>query len=78
MGQPCAIAPFYGWLVWLNPEGRLFEGASAGAVFMQGAGGHMVWVDPELQAVVVTRWLDPAHHASFIAMTARALRGARA
>jgi hypothetical protein len=35
----------------------------------------MVWVDPELQAVVVTRWLDPAHQASFIAMTARALNG---
>jgi len=75
MGQPAAIAPFYGWLVWLNPEGRLFEGASAGAMFMQGAGGHMVWVDPALQAVVVTRWLDPAHHAGFIAMAAGALRG---
>jgi CubicO group peptidase (beta-lactamase class C family) len=75
MGQPVAIAPFYGWLVWLNPEGRLFEGASAGAMFMQGAGGHMVWMEPELQAVVVTRWLDPAHQARFITMTARALRG---
>ncbi|EHR68905.1 penicillin-binding protein, beta-lactamase class C [Burkholderiales bacterium JOSHI_001] len=74
MGQPTEIAPFYGWLVWLNPEGRLFEGASARAMFMQGAGGHMVWVDPELQAVVVTRWLDPAHQTRFIAMTARALR----
>ncbi|TAG28849.1 MAG: efflux RND transporter permease subunit, partial [Rhodobacterales bacterium] len=44
-------------------------------MFMQGAGGHMVWVDPGLQAVVVTRWLDPAHQARFIAMTARALQG---
>lgn len=42
---------------------------------MQGAGGHMVWVDPELQAVVVTRWLDPAHQTRFIAMTAGALHG---
>ena len=75
MGQPVAIAPFYGWLVWLNPEGRLFEGASAGAMLMQGAGGHMVWIEPELRAVVVTRWLDPAHQARFIAMTARALHG---
>ncbi len=75
MGQPVAIAPLYGWLVWLNPEGRLFEGASPGAVFMQGAGGHMVWVDPELRAVVVTRWLDPAHQARFIALAADALRG---
>ena len=74
IGRPCTVAAFYGWLVWLNPEGRLFDGASANATFMQGAGGHMVWVDPELQSVVVTRWLDPLHHASFIAMTAQALR----
>jgi CubicO group peptidase (beta-lactamase class C family) len=74
MNEPVSIAPFYGWLVWLNPEGRLFKGASARAVFMQGAGGHMVWVDPELQAVVVTRWLDPAHQAGFIAMVSSALR----
>lgn len=77
MGQPVAIAPFYGWLVWLNPEGRLFEGASEDAMFMQGAGGHMVWVEPGLQAIVVTRWLDPVHQARFIAMTACALHGQR-
>ncbi|MBK8528094.1 MAG: serine hydrolase [Rubrivivax sp.] len=74
MATPCTIAPFYGWLVWLNPEGRLFRGASPQALFMQGAGGHMVWVDPGLKAVVVTRWLDPAVHADFIERMATALR----
>jgi len=28
---------------------------------MVGAGGHYVGMDPELDAVVVLRWLDPAH-----------------
>jgi len=46
MCQPCAIAPFNGWLVWLNPAGRSFPGASAESFFMQGAGGHTVWIDP--------------------------------
>jgi CubicO group peptidase (beta-lactamase class C family) len=73
MAQPAALAPFYGWLVWLNPQGQLFKGASPRAVFMQGAGGHMVWVDPALQAVVVTRWLDPAHQAGFIQKVGAAL-----
>ena len=76
MRSACDIAPFYGGLVWLNPEGRNFPGASNGAFFMQGAGGHMVWVEPALDAVVVTRWLDPAHHARFIELTAAALSGA--
>ena len=74
MGTPCAIAPFYGWLVWLNRDGQAFPGASTDAVFMQGAGGHLVWVDPGLQAVVVTRWLDPAHATGFVERMARALR----
>jgi hypothetical protein len=46
------------------------------ALFMQGAGGHLVWVDPELQAVVVTRWLDPAHTPGVVARVARALQAA--
>jgi len=74
MATPCAQAPFYGWLVWLNRDGRAFPGASAQALCMQGAGGHLVWVDPALQAVVVTRWLDPAHTAGFVARVARALQ----
>ena len=74
MRTPCDIAPFYGLLVWLNADGRGFPGASTDAVFMQGAGGHMVWVDPGLDAVVVTRWLDPAHTGDFIMQLASALR----
>ena len=75
MRRPGAIAPFYGWLVWLNPAGRSMPGASAEAYFMQGAGGHTVWIDPPLGAVVVVRWLDAAHAAVFIERMAEALRG---
>jgi CubicO group peptidase (beta-lactamase class C family) len=74
MRTPCGIAPFYGLLVWLNADGRGFPGASTDAVFMQGAGGHMVWVDPGLDAVIVTRWLDPAHTGDFVTQLASALR----
>lgn len=73
MSTPCSIAPFYGWLVWLNADGRSFPGAATRSFFMQGAGGHMTWVDPDRQAVVVTRWLDPAHAAPFLAQVAAAL-----
>lgn len=75
MQQPCAMAPFYGWLVWLNPEGRNFPGASGRAFFMVGAGGHTVWVEPEFDAVVVVRWLDGAGLAAFMERVGVALRG---
>ena len=40
---------------------------------MVGAGGHYVWIDPELDAVVVLRWLDPQHANEAIARIAAAL-----
>jgi CubicO group peptidase (beta-lactamase class C family) len=74
MPQPCAIAPFYGWLTWLNRDGAMFADASRESWFMVGAGGHYVWIDPAHQAVIVVRWLDPAHSPGFVSRVARALR----
>ena len=73
MRAPVAVAPFYGRLLWLNRDGQTFPGASRESVFMLGAGGHIVWVDPASAAVVVLRWLDPAHHGTVVAAFADAL-----
>jgi CubicO group peptidase (beta-lactamase class C family) len=77
MFEPCAIASFYGGLLWLNPEGRSFPGASAGSAFMVGAGGHLVWIEPAHDAVVVVRWLDAAHTSGFVQRAAQALAASR-
>jgi len=74
MFEPCAIAPFYGGLLWLNRDGRSFPGASEGSACMVGAGGHLVWIDPARHAVVVARWLDPRFTGGFVQRMARALR----
>ena len=71
--RPCAIAPFYGALTWLNPGRRALPGASERASFMIGAGGHLVWIEPERDAVIVVRWLDIAHTAEFSRRIAAAL-----
>ena len=76
MQQPCAIAPFYGWLVWLNRAGALFADASHASWFMVGAGGHYVWMDPDAGAVVVVRWIDPARMPGFVSRVARQLSAA--
>lgn len=73
MQQPCAIAPFYGWLTWLNRDGAMFGEASRASWFMVGAGGHYTWVDPAHRAVVVVRWLDPAHSGGFVSRVAKDL-----
>ena len=77
MRQPGPLAPFYGWLMWLNPGGSAFPGASAQASFMVGAGGHYVWVEPAFDAVVVVRWLDSAAAAGFMQRAQQALMAGR-
>lgn len=74
MFEPCAIAPFYGGLLWLNRDGRSFPGASAGSACMVGAGGHLVWVEPAHDAVVVARWLDPVATSGFTQRVAAGLQ----
>ncbi|HVQ03206.1 MAG TPA: serine hydrolase domain-containing protein [Burkholderiaceae bacterium] len=73
MRQPCAIAPYYGWLLWLNGDGSVLPGASTQAYCMVGAGGHLVWMEPAHEAVVVVRWMDPAHTAGFMERMTAAL-----
>lgn len=73
MTQPCAIAPFYGRLMWLNTDGTQFLGASKGASFMVGAGGHYTWIEPAFDAVVVVRWLDSTHASNFMLRVATVL-----
>lgn len=73
MQAPCAVAPFYGLLSWLNRDGRMFADASRASWFMFGAGGHTVWIDPDHDAVVVTRWLDAAHAPGLVSRVAQAL-----
>ena len=75
MQQPCAVAPFYGGLTWLNRDGRMYPDASRASYFMFGAGGHMTWIDPENASVVVARWLDGAHSKEFVSLVTQALRG---
>ena len=73
MRQPSVVAPFYGWLTWLNREGQMFTEASRSSYFLMGAGGHYTWVDPDHSMVAVVRWIDPAQSAGFVSRVARAL-----
>jgi CubicO group peptidase (beta-lactamase class C family) len=65
MRTSCAIAPFYGYLLWLNQRRRLFPSVSVSSYFAFGAGGSFTWIEPERRMVVVVRWLDPSRADEF-------------
>jgi CubicO group peptidase (beta-lactamase class C family) len=69
-----AVQPTYGWMWWLNPEGRLYPSAPAAAFFARGAGGNTIWVDPEHDLVAVVRWRDTARVDEFIRLVLGAVR----
>ena len=57
---PCPVNPRYGFMWWLNPERKPWTAAPEDAFAAIGAGGNLVFVSPQHNLVVVTRWAgDP-------------------
>jgi CubicO group peptidase (beta-lactamase class C family) len=56
--RPSDIAPYYGYLWWLNTGRRVVASAPASSFFALGSGGNVIWIDPEHDLVVVARWLS--------------------
>jgi len=58
MRTPCELASYYGYLIWLNTGTKMFPSVSETSYFGVGAGGNFTWIDPDLDMVVIVRWLD--------------------
>jgi CubicO group peptidase (beta-lactamase class C family) len=64
---PCALAPYYGYLWWLNAsEGGMFPGAPTNAYCAMGVGTQIIYVDPDNDLVVVARWIEKDKVSEFI------------
>jgi CubicO group peptidase (beta-lactamase class C family) len=74
MQAPCAIAPWYGYLLWLNQTLTVFPSLPRSAYAAFGAGGSITCVLPEQDAVVVVRWIDASHADRFLALVMNALQ----
>jgi CubicO group peptidase (beta-lactamase class C family) len=73
MRSPCAIAPFYGYLTWLNHSRRVFPSAPASSYFAIGAGSSFTWIEPERRMVLVVRWIDADYANGFFGRVLQAL-----
>lgn len=72
MRTPSRLAPFYGYLVWLNDGQRIFKSLSPSAFFGMGAGGHFSLVEPVHDLVIIVRWLDSSQADEFFARVVKA------
>lgn len=73
MRTPCAIAPFYGYLLWLNHHRRVFPSAPESSCFAIGAGSSFTWIEPGRRLVVVVRWIEADHADGFFGRVLAAL-----
>jgi CubicO group peptidase (beta-lactamase class C family) len=66
----------YGLMWWLNagPAVR-YPSATAESVFALGAGANTVWIAPELDLVVVARWIDRTKMDGFFGKVRAAVAG---
>jgi CubicO group peptidase (beta-lactamase class C family) len=71
---PCAMNANYGLLWWLNTARTRHPSAPASSFSAVGAGGNLIWIDPEHDIVAVMRWTDPASVDRFLGLLLAALR----
>ena len=50
------VGPDYGYLWWLNTEGKAWPNAPTTSYAALGAGQNTIWIDPEHDIVIVWRW----------------------
>ena len=53
---PTKIGQDYGYLWWLNTQGKQYPSAPKTSFAALGAGSNTIWIDPEHDLVVVWRW----------------------
>jgi CubicO group peptidase (beta-lactamase class C family) len=72
---PTAVHPTYGFMnYFLNTHRELFPSAPATHYYHAGMGANRVWVAPELDLVVVLRWVAPEHFDRFVKRVLRAIK----
>ncbi len=64
---PCSIAPFYGFLWWLNDaQTPILSGTPKSAYCAMGVGTQIIYVDPENDLVIVARWIEQDKVSEFL------------
>lgn len=69
--QPSAASKSYGFMWWLNADGR-YKDVPAQIYTAEGFGGNFIVVDKDRDMVIVARWLEPSKMGEFIKMVIRA------
>ena len=71
--SPSAHGPDYGYLWWLNTQGKNYPGLPANAYGARGAGSNTITILPDQDLVVVWRW-HAGNEAEFVKRVVAAIK----
>jgi CubicO group peptidase (beta-lactamase class C family) len=77
MRTPAALASFYGYLVWLNTDQKMFPRVPASSYFGVGAGSSFMWIEPSARLALIVRWLNAEHANEFFGLVYDAIKTLR-
>lgn len=69
--QPSAASKSYGYMWWLNADGR-YKNVPANIYTAEGFGGNFIVIDKDRDIVIVARWLEPSKLGEFMKMVIKA------
>jgi len=73
--KPSIPNPSYGYMWWLNTEGKdnRMSNLSANGYYAAGFGGNYIIVEPKEKLVIVLRWCEPAKANKMLGLIKKAL-----
>lgn len=70
--EPSAANRSYGFMWWINQEGR-WAGVPGNIYYADGFGGNYIVIDQEHDLLIVARWLDPGMIGAFVKLVISAV-----
>ena len=71
---PSSAYPDYAYMWWLNETDGRMSDLSREGFYAAGFGGNYIIIEPELDLVIVTRWLEPSKANEFLKLVKNATK----
>lgn len=71
---PSPAYPDYAYMWWLNETDGRMSNLSREGYYAAGFGGNYIIIEPELDLVIVTRWLEPSKANEFLKLVKKAIK----
>lgn len=74
LSKPCPLNTNYGYMWWLNTNGKQCRDAPPSSIYAAGAGSNIVWIDKQNNLVIVCRWTAKEKVGDLVSLIMRSIQ----